>query len=97
MDSKRIITTMATLKEKIKEIVMDILLVDEKELTPRTLLVDDLGMDSLDRVELTMALEEQLLDDTPINERIADEWRTVQDVVDTVTELAEKQERKKAR
>jgi acyl carrier protein len=97
MDSKRIITTMASLKEKIKEIVMDILLVDEKELTPRTLLVDDLGMDSLDRVELTMALEEQLLDDTPINERIADEWRTVQDVVDTVTELAEKQERKKAR
>jgi len=88
---------MASLKEKIKEIVMDILLVDEKELTPRTLLVDDLGMDSLDRVELTMALEEQLLDDTPINERIADEWRTVQDVVDTVTELAEKQERKKAR
>ena len=80
---------MASLEEKIKEIVMDILVIDEGALTPRDMLVEDLGMDSLDRVELTMALEEQLLD-VSIDEHIANEWRTMQDVVDTVTELAEK-------
>ena len=85
------VTTMVSMEAQIREIAAEILCVDEEALTPQALLIEDLGMDSLDRVELTMALEERLLDDEPIGEPVAEEWRTVQDVVDTVIEMAEKQ------
>jgi acyl carrier protein len=45
--------------EKIKKIIVDQLGVDESEVTLEASFVDDLGADSLDTVELVMALEEE--------------------------------------
>ena len=48
-----------SVEEKVKEIVIDQLGVDEKQVTASALFIDDLGADSLDTVELVMALEEE--------------------------------------
>ena len=74
------------------------LCVPEEELTPKATLAEDIGADSLDIVELTMVIEEQLLGDEPIESEIADKWITVQDVIDSVGELMEaKEARRKKR
>ena len=49
---------MAVIDEKVKQIVIEQLGVEEGEVTPTASFVDDLGADSLDRVELVMAFEE---------------------------------------
>jgi acyl carrier protein len=49
---------MSNLFEDVKRIVVDRLQVDEKQVTPEAGFIDDLGADSLDTVELVMALEE---------------------------------------
>ena len=55
--------------EKVIKMVADQFMIDESEVTADTLFVDDLGADSLDVVELTMALEEEFsLPDTPEEE-----------------------------
>jgi acyl carrier protein len=52
--------------DKIRELVSEQFLVDKESITAETAFVDDLGADSLDVVELTMALEEAFsLPDTP--------------------------------
>ncbi len=52
--------------EKIRELVSEQFLIDVENVTAETSFVDDLGADSLDVVELTMALEETFsLPDTP--------------------------------
>ena len=51
--------------EKVKQIVGEQLGVDESEVTPSASFVDDLGADSLDQVELVMALEESLQSRNP--------------------------------
>ena len=48
---------MASVEEKVKQIVTEQLGVDAGEVTPSASFVDDLGADSLDRVELVMAFE----------------------------------------
>lgn len=50
---------MASVQEKVKHIIVEQLGVDEGEVRPEAHFVDDLGADSLDRVELIMALEEE--------------------------------------
>ncbi|MBR1568856.1 MAG: acyl carrier protein [Lachnospiraceae bacterium] len=69
--------------EKIKAIIADTLSVDEDKITLEASLADDLGADSLDAVELGMAIEEE----TGVT--IADEdlpnMKTVKDLVDYVT------------
>ena len=50
---------MADLLEKVKGIIVEQLGVDESEVTPEAHFIDDLGADSLDTVELVMALEEE--------------------------------------
>ena len=50
---------MASVEEKVKEIIVEQLGVDEEEITPDASFVDDLGADSLDTVELVMAFEEE--------------------------------------
>ena len=50
---------MASVDEKVKQIVVEQLGVDEGEVTPSASFVDDLGADSLDTVELVMAFEEE--------------------------------------
>ena len=48
----------ASVEEKVKAIIVEQLSVDESEVTPTASFIDDLGADSLDTVELVMALEE---------------------------------------
>ena len=48
-----------SIPEKVKAIIVDQLGVDEEQVTPEASFVDDLGADSLDQVELVMALEEE--------------------------------------
>jgi acyl carrier protein len=50
---------MTSVEEKVKHIIVEQLGVDEDEVKPEATFVDDLGADSLDVVELVMALEEE--------------------------------------
>ncbi len=71
---------MAAVDDKVKQIIVEQLGVDEGEVTPNAPFVDDLGPDSLDTVELVMAFEEAF--DIEIPDEDAEKTRTVQDVVD---------------
>jgi acyl carrier protein len=53
------VVAMATVEEKVKHIIVEQLGVDEDEVKAEASFVDDLGADSLDVVELVMALEEE--------------------------------------
>jgi acyl carrier protein len=68
--------------EKVKQIVAEQLGVDEDEVTPSASFVDDLGADSLDTVELVMALEEAFSLEIPDED--AEKIRTVQDAIDYI-------------
>jgi acyl carrier protein len=68
--------------DKVKQIIIDQLSVEENEVTPTASFVDDLGADSLDRVELIMALEEAF--DLEIPDEQAEKIKTVQDAVDYI-------------
>ena len=72
--------------EKVKQIIAEQLGVDESEVTPSASFVDDLGADSLDQVELVMALEEAF--DVEIPDEDAEKIRTVQDAVDYIDKHA---------
>lgn len=69
--------------EKVKQIIVEQLGVDEGEVTPSGSFVDDLGADSLDTVELVMAFEEAF--DIEIPDEDAEKIRTVQDAIDYIT------------
>jgi acyl carrier protein len=73
---------MASTMDKVKQIIIDQLGVEEAEVTPAASFVDDLGADSLDRVELIMALEENF--DLEIPDEQAESLKTVQDAVDYI-------------
>ena len=65
--------------EKVKKIIVEQLGVDIDEVTPEASFVDDLGADSLDTVELVMALEEEF--DFEIPDEDAEKIAKVQDAV----------------
>ena len=73
---------MATVEEKIKKIICEQLDVAEKDVVPEASFVDDLGADSLDQVELIMAMEEEF--DVPIPDEDAEKIGTVQDALDYI-------------
>ena len=50
---------MSTVEERVKKVVEDQLSVNQDQITPEASFIDDLGADSLDTVELVMALEEE--------------------------------------
>lgn len=56
---------MATVEERVKKIIAEQLGVEEDEVTPEAFFVEDLGADSLDTVELVMALEEEFSIEIP--------------------------------
>ena len=56
---------MSTIEERVKKIVIEQLGVKEEEVTNEASFVDDLGADSLDTVELVMALEEEFETEIP--------------------------------
>jgi acyl carrier protein len=77
---------MASVEEKVKQIVVEQLGVDEAEVTPSASFVDDLGADSLDTVELVMAFEEAF--DIEIPDEDAEKIRTVKDAIDYIDKHA---------
>jgi acyl carrier protein len=68
----------STAKAKVVDIIANQLGVDKEIITPEANIVDDLGADSLDVVELVMALEEAF--DLEIPDEEAEKIRTVKDV-----------------
>ncbi len=81
---------MATIFERVKNIVVEQLGVDDKEVVPSANFVDDLGADSLDLVELIMSLEEEFSDSSQkieIPDEDAEKILTVQDAVDYIKDL----------
>jgi acyl carrier protein len=68
------------------DIIVDKLGVERSEVTPEAVFVDDLGADSLDLVELIMAMEEEF--GMEIADEEAEKLRTVQDVITFVTARA---------
>ena len=72
--------------EKVKQIISEQFGVDEDEVTPSATFVDDLGADSLDQVELVMALEEPFGLEIPDED--AEKIRTVQDAIDYIDKHA---------
>ena len=73
---------MSSIEERVKKIVCEQLGVKEEEVVPAASFVDDLGADSLDTVELVMALEEEF--DTEIPDEEAEKITTVQLAVDYI-------------
>ena len=77
---------MPAVEAKVKQIIMDQLGVEASSVTPTASFVEDLGADSLDRVELVMALEEAF--DMEIPDADAEKIVTVQDAVNYIQQHA---------
>ena len=73
---------MASLFDEVKEVIVEQLNVSPEEVKPEAKFVEDLGADSLDVVEMIMALEEKFEIEIPDSE--AEKIQTVQDVVDYI-------------
>jgi acyl carrier protein len=73
---------MNNVQERVKKIVVEQLGVNEEDVTDSASFVDDLGADSLDTVELVMALEEEFECEIPDEE--AEKITTVQQAVDYI-------------
>jgi acyl carrier protein len=77
---------MGAIDEKVIDIIVDKLGVDRSEVTPEAVFVDDLGADSLDLVDLIMAMEEEF--GMEIADEDAEKLRTVQDVISFISTRA---------
>lgn len=73
---------MSSIEERVKKIVVEQLGVNEGEVKPDASFVDDLGADSLDTVELVMALEEEF--DCEIPDEQAEKITTVKQAIDYI-------------
>ncbi len=73
---------MADVEEKVKEIICEQLNVSAEDVVPEASFVDDLGADSLDQVELIMAMEEEF--DISIPDEEAEKIATVKDAFDYI-------------
>jgi len=71
---------MAIDQDRLIEIIAEQLQIDKAQIVPEASFMDDLGADSLDTVELVMALEEEL--NVEIPDEQAENIRTVQDAID---------------
>ena len=68
-----------TIEQRVKEIIVNQLNVNEEQITPTASLLDDLGADSLDTVELIMAFEEEFGCEIP--DEAAEKILTVRDAI----------------
>jgi acyl carrier protein len=71
-----------SVEEKIKKIICEQLEVNEEDVVPNASFVDDLGADSLDQVELIMAMEEEF--GLSISDEDAEKILTVQNAIDYI-------------
>jgi acyl carrier protein len=78
----------ANIADRVKQIIVEQLGVDAAEVTPNAHFVNDLGADSLDTVELVMALEEEF--DTEIPDEQAEKIQTVGQAIDYISAHAKK-------
>ena len=76
-------------EEKVKQIIIDQLGVSAEEVTDEASFIDDLGADSLDTVELVMALEEEF--DIEIPDEDAEKITKVQEAIDYIKEHSKKE------
>ena len=74
-----------SVEEKLIDIIAEQLSVDKAKVVPSASFVDDLGADSLDLVELIMAMEESF--DTEIADEVAEKITTVQHAIDHIASL----------
>jgi acyl carrier protein len=72
-----------TIEEQVKQIIMEQLNVTEEECVPEAKFIDDLGADSLDLVELIMAMEDHF--GLEISDEELAEISTIQNVIDYIT------------
>ena len=79
---------MASVAEKVKHIIVEQLGVDEEEVKETASFVDDLGADSLDVVELVMALEEEF--GMEISDEDAEKLSTVKDAISYIESKSQK-------
>ena len=75
--------SMSTIEARVKKIVIEQLGVEEEAITKDASFVDDLGADSLDTVELVMALEEEF--ETEIPDEDAEKITTIQQAIDYIS------------
>ncbi|MDD9893416.1 MAG: acyl carrier protein [Gammaproteobacteria bacterium] len=73
-----------SIEERVTKIVMEQLEVSEEQATANASFVDDLGADSLDTVELVMALEEEF--EVEIPDEVAEKITSIQEAIDYVKE-----------
>jgi acyl carrier protein len=81
---------MSDIAQRVKDIVVEQLGVNSDEVTPEASFIDDLGADSLDTVELVMALEEEF--DAEIPDEDAENLKTVGEAIKYIEEHCQKQE-----
>lgn len=74
--------SISTLEERVKQIICDQLEINQEEVINTASFVEDLGADSLDTVELLMALEEEFNKDIPDED--AEKITTVQAAIDYI-------------
>ena len=86
---------MSSIEERVKKIVIEQLGVNEDQVVNSASFVDDLGADSLDTVELVMALEEEF--ETEIPDEEAENITTVQQAIDYVNKANAQQLKKGGR
>ena len=81
-----------TIEQRVKEIIVNQLNVNEEQITPQASFLDDLGADSLDTVELIMAFEEDFKEEIKgeIPETDAEKLQTVGDVTTYIQNKAGK-------
>ncbi|MFH1912300.1 MAG: acyl carrier protein [Pseudomonadota bacterium] len=76
---------METILERVKRVIAGVIAVNEKSIVPQASLVEDLGADSLDLVNLTEAIEEEFSKEGKVlrfPEEVAEEIQSVQQILD---------------
>ena len=73
-----------TIEQRVKDIIVEQLTVKPEQVTPEAKFIEDLGADSLDTVELVMALEEEFGQEIPDEE--AEKLQSVGDVIKYIEE-----------
>ena len=79
----------SNIEDRVKKIIVDMLGVKPEDVVPEASFVDDLGADSLDTVELVMALEEEF--ETEIPDEDAEKINTVQAAIDYIKSHQDKE------
>jgi acyl carrier protein len=90
MQNGGIMAVAENLEERVKKIIVTQLAVDASEVTPQSQFVQDLGADSLDTVELVMALEEEF--DVEIPDEDAEKIKTVGEAVTYIKDKLSKKD-----